>query len=611
MKKLNLNKYAFLAYLKSDFYSWIINNENYLSLSSKYKELIDLSPHRYYQITKEKEVTDLMKPSPMLDGIDAGEKVKEYYKEKYPHLKIYDLDRERNSIEKLITLTKNIMEEDNFILFEGTFTYNDFRIKTDVIVKQNGKVKLAEVKAVTAPLYYHALDVMFQYFLLEKIGYDVKNWKIRLTTMNTNYYLFDRKKPMLKNLFKEWSYYFNSKPNNIEKAIEKGSYFEIEKIVETEEWSKYFFGYDKVLKKIKEIQLNDEYPSIFLEPRVFKGMDSEYESFYLKLAGIPEKGSLFEYAGDSGFTKIKKSELFNGGLKYLEDVDNIDLISKGLVDKIDDSTLTWLKQNTKNISDNNLVINDIKENSKPFKRVIQKYYTKNSEIFEEKRKIQKHLSKYEKVIYMFDFETISQAVPRVLGTKVYEQVPYQYSIHVILDKNDFDFKTMKNIIHIEWIAKNNKDFYDEFWDNFLRDIYKYGEGSFVSYNKSFENQIINNRIEKSTNEKEIELLTNIKDNTLDLMDPFANRWFYTKEFKGSYSIKYVGPYFVPEINYKELDSRVQKGDQSAKQCKIWLISNSKEGDKDWEDVRPAMLEYCKYDTLLMVAIFQRLFERYK
>jgi hypothetical protein len=37
---------------------------------------------------------------------------------------------------------------------------------------------------------------------------------------------------------------------------------------------------------------------------------------------------------------------------------------------------------------------------------------------------------------------------------------------------------------------------------------------------------------------------------------------------GSYSIKVVGPHFVPDISYKDLDIRVQKGDQSAKQAKI-------------------------------------------
>jgi predicted DNA binding CopG/RHH family protein len=50
---------------------------------------------------------------------------------------------------------------------------------------------------------------------------------------------------------------------------------------------------------------------------------------------------------------------------------------------------------------------------------------------------------------MYDFETVSQAIPRVKNMSTYEQVPYQYSIHVILDKDNFDFKSGKNIIHLE------------------------------------------------------------------------------------------------------------------------------------------------------------------
>jgi hypothetical protein len=52
--------------------------------------------------------------------------------------------------------------------------------------------------------------------------------------------------------------------------------------------------------------------------------------------------------------------------------------------------------------------------------------------------IKELLEEYHGVVYMYDFETYKTAIPIQLGSKPYEQVPYQYSIHVILDADDFD-----------------------------------------------------------------------------------------------------------------------------------------------------------------------------
>jgi hypothetical protein len=78
--------------------------------------------------------------------------------------------------DNLVKKTFEIMQkETNFILFEGAFVYNGFKIRTDVIINKNGKFKLCEVKAITNCLEYHALDIMFQAKILQKNGYDIDN----------------------------------------------------------------------------------------------------------------------------------------------------------------------------------------------------------------------------------------------------------------------------------------------------------------------------------------------------------------------------------------------------------------------------------------------------
>ncbi len=603
-KKLNLNKYSFLDFLKSDFYAWILNDENYLNLSCKYKELKDLDIYRWYRLNDKDKVNDLIIPSQVIDGEDAGEWAKDFYEFKYPNLDSYDLSNYKK--EEALKKTEELLKyNDNYILFEGAFLYNDFLIRADVIIKKNNKIKLLEVKAVTVPLYYHALDIMFQYFMIKKLGYDVESWIFRLSILNGENYFYEEEQ-FLSNLFLEYSYYFNSKPKN----IETGKKIDLKKIIEDYKYFSYFNYFDDTLIEIKKIQRMNQYPKPILNERAFKGIDSNYESLFLKLAGVPEKNSIFEYSGDSSFSKTKKSFYFNKGIKKIEELDNEYIVSKNVFNKITEKTKCWILNNEKKFTNDKFIKEEIENNSKSFKRLIQKYFLNNDEIFDVPKKIKNHLNKYKDVIYMFDFETISQAIPRIKNTKVYEQVPYQYSIHIILDKNDFDWKTMKNIIHLEWLASDKKNIYDEFWKNFLKDITKFGIGTYVSYNKSFEKKIIKNRIERSTSIKEMNLLEKINKLTIDLMEPFSNKWFYVGEFKGSYSIKKVGPYFVPELNYQNLDSRVRKGDQSAKQCKIWLINNDQESNKNWLDVRSAMLEYCKYDTLIMVGIFQEILKRY-
>lgn len=616
-KKLNLNKYSFLYYLKSDFYAWINCDENYLSLiKNNYSELIDLTPWRYKELTDRKSVDVFDKPSTVIDGLDTEKFFKEFYKKKYPDYKYVDLnddDYNMLSVKEKIQLTeKLISENDKLLLFEGTFTYNDFRIKVDLLIKKDDKIKICELKAVTVPLYYHALDVMFQKMIISNNKYFIKyKWLFNLVTLNTNY-TNTTNNSVIDNLFVEWNYYFNSKPSNLDVAIEKKNYNLISEIIYDDKWIDYFENFNFHLERIKTIQKSNELPKIFLEKRNFLGLDSDYENFYLKLAGAPVNNSIFDYFGDSGFNKWKKASFLIEGKKTIFDVDNLELVSKSNLNKLENETVEWLALNTDNFTNELNIKNDLKKNSKILKRIIQKYSFKEQNFkFINDIKLKNFIkNNFKKVVYMFDFETISQAVPRVKNCKVYEQVPYQYSIHIILDSSNFDFKTEKNIVHLEWLATDFEDFYNLFWENFVKDIQKYGDGTYVSYNKQFENMIIKNRLNKLVDFKSEEyiLLSKIFESTIDLMDPFKELWFYAKNFNGSYSIKKVGPYFAPELDYKKLDSRVQKGDQSAKQCKIWLIKNNLEYNKKWLEIRKPMLEYCKYDTLLMVILFQKLLE---
>lgn len=622
----SLTKYTFLNYLKGDFFAWLTDDNNYLKAAQQYEDLKKLSYYRYKRLkNKNLNISEFELPTTIIDGNDVSDWSKKYYINKYQkyNFKIYDFSLEELGFDNLVKKTFEIMQkETNFILFEGAFVYNGFKIRTDVIINKNGKFKLCEVKAITNCLEYHALDIMFQAKILQKNGYDIDNWILKLTILNNNFKLFQNKEDLqineliefnLLNLFQEHDRYFNSKPKDLKKAIEEGKGFSIREIFNHQDYFEIFNDFDNFLEKIKINQKKDKLPKKdHFEERNFNYLDSEYFPFFLKYMGITDEKSIFLLGGDSWFNNKRKGNFFNIGIKNIDQIENLQLISNLSTQKLEQNIKNFLQAKDFNILNDKNFINFLNKNnnSKKLKRIIQKNAILSNQNFILNYKILNHLQIYKKVIYMYDFETVSQAIPRVKNMSTYEQVPYQYSIHVILDKDNFDFKSGKNIIHLEWLAKDNKDFYEDFWSNFTKDMQKYGPGSYVSYNKQFEKTIISNYINRVEYKKKdkFSFLLKIYEETLDMMEPFANYWYYSPDFLGSYSIKVVGPHFVPDISYKDLDIRVQKGDQSAKQAKIWLIQNNSYYDDNWLNIRNAMLKYCCYDTLLMVAIFQRLKE---
>ena len=130
------------------------------------------------------------------------------------------------------------------------------------------------------------------------------------------------------------------------------------------------------------------------------------------------------------------------------------------------------------------------------------------------------------------------------------------------------------------------------------------DGSVIVYNKGFE----------ATRNREIgemypdlqEEMERINSNIVDLMVPFRSRDYYTKEMKGSYSIKYVLPALYPDnpdLDYSNLPLIHNGGEAS--EAFLSLKDKTPEHQKE---IRDGLLKYCKLDTLAMVKIWEKLKE---
>lgn len=194
-------------------------------------------------------------------------------------------------------------------------------------------------------------------------------------------------------------------------------------------------------------------------------------------------------------------------------------------------------------------------------------------------------------IYHLDFETFQQAIPEWKGISPYQQIPFQYSLHIEYSNGTIE--------HKEFLAEDGVDPRYELVKRLVEDI---PTGvTVLAYNMSFEKGV-NSKLAESFPEFSNHLLA-INDNVKDLMFPFQKQYYITPHMQGSYSIKYVLPSLVPEMAeaYKSLNG-IQNGSDAMNAFP--KLSRMSAGEK--EATRMALLEYCKLDTLAMVEVLKKL-----
>lgn len=196
-------------------------------------------------------------------------------------------------------------------------------------------------------------------------------------------------------------------------------------------------------------------------------------------------------------------------------------------------------------------------------------------------------------LYFIDYETCQYAVPEFEGTKAYQQIPFQYSLHIIQEKG-------APLKHKEFLAEvGDENMIRHFAESMINDMPE--DGSVIIYNNSFE---------PARNREIAEMYPDLKDemerinaNIVDFMVPFKSRKYYTKEMEGSYSIKKVLPALFPdddELDYTKLPG-VHKGDEAAN---AFLILNEKTPEEQ-KEIREGLLRYCELDTYAMVKIWEK------
>lgn len=189
-----------------------------------------------------------------------------------------------------------------------------------------------------------------------------------------------------------------------------------------------------------------------------------------------------------------------------------------------------------------------------------------------------------------DFETFNSAIPLFDGTRPYQQVPFQFSVHCQAAAGAAPE-------HVAFLARPGVDPRRELAERLLAVIPE--QACILTYNQAFERGVLRELAALFP-----DLAAAIErrlDNVRDLMLPFRRRDVYCWQMRGSYSIKEVLPALVPELSYQGL---VVADGQAAMQA-YQQMTMLGEGEK-LERLRTALLEYCRLDTLAMVKIVEAL-----
>jgi len=213
-----------------------------------------------------------------------------------------------------------------------------------------------------------------------------------------------------------------------------------------------------------------------------------------------------------------------------------------------------------------------------------------------KDSIEKFLETITYPIYFLDFESMQPAIPPFDNMKPYQQICFQYSLHIIENEGG-------PLLHKEHLGVSGSDPRRALAEQLCQDIPM--DVCTLVYNKSFECTRLKEMAEWFPDLAEH--LLNIRENIVDLLVPFQQGDYYLPSMGGSFSIKVVLPSLFPDdpsLDYHNLEGGVQNGNDAMTIFpKIQYMSPDEQ-----EKTRKALLEYCCLDTYAMVKVWEKLNE---
>lgn len=190
--------------------------------------------------------------------------------------------------------------------------------------------------------------------------------------------------------------------------------------------------------------------------------------------------------------------------------------------------------------------------------------------------------------YHLDFETFMPALPRYKGTRPFQALPFQYSVH-------FEEVDGRAAQHFGYLHSEDSDPRRALTENMLNVLEQHPDAPvlmYTVYEKTVLNALANELPEYA------DRLNAVIDRLVDLCAIVKNN-VYHPDFNGSFSIKSVLPALVPDLGYDDLE--IADGTTASLKY-MEMIELAKSDSVAARDIWGQLWEYCKRDTEAMVAL---------
>lgn len=185
-----------------------------------------------------------------------------------------------------------------------------------------------------------------------------------------------------------------------------------------------------------------------------------------------------------------------------------------------------------------------------------------------------------------DFETINPAIPRWLGTRPYQQVPFQFSLHLEDESG--------RMSHHEFLRADGADPRRPCAEALMAAIPP--NATIIAYNAAFEKRVLR-ELARDLPDLAAPLL-DMEARTVDLL-PVAREHWYHRDQRGSWSIKAV----LPTLSALGYDGLEVKDGGNAQDAWAEAADPATTPDRRWA-LEEALKAYCARDTLAMVEVLR-------
>jgi hypothetical protein len=198
------------------------------------------------------------------------------------------------------------------------------------------------------------------------------------------------------------------------------------------------------------------------------------------------------------------------------------------------------------------------------------------------------LARHKLPVAFLDFEIVNFAVPIWKGTRPYQHIPYQFSLHHL--------SSMGKLDHSEFLDLSGDDPSERLAEALIA---AFGQASSVFvYNAGFETARTAELADRFP--RLGSPLFAINERIVDLL-PVVRRYYYHPSQHGSWSLKSVLPTIATDISYDSLDG-VKDGGMAMAVYLEAIRPQTAPARKD--EIRKQLLNYCSLDTYALVRLWQ-------